>query len=230
MSGRGVQGTLGSGPIVVVNPNSDRSVTEAISRALERFRLPGGPAVECVTFADGPIGIVTERDVQEAALRFGDYAAARTDAGALVSACYSQPGIDLARSLTRVPVIGIQDAGVLAALARADLFGVVAVAPASIPRHLRHLRRLGVDGRLAGEVALAEPVSVAESGRGERSFELLLQAAAALHERGAGAVVLGCAGMSGHRERLERETGLPVIDPTQAAVAMALGALLPVAA
>lgn len=215
-----------SGPIVVVNPNSDAAVTEALSRALDRFRLPGAPAIECVTFQEGPLGIATERDVQEAALRFGDYAGARPDAGALISACYSQPGVDLARSLTRVPVVGIQDAGVLAALARADIFGVIAVAEGSIPRHLRHLRRLGVEGRLAGEVALGEPVSVGESGRGERSFGLLLEAGRKLRALRAGAVVLGCAGMSGHRARLEAELGLPVIDPTQAAVALALGIVL----
>lgn len=216
-----------SGPIVVVNPNSDRAVTDALSAALEGFRWPGGPAIECVTFEDGPPGIMSERHVAEAALAFGAYAASRPDAGALVSACYSQPGVDLARSLTNVPVIGIQDAGVLAALCRADLFGVIAVAPASIPRHLRHLRRLGVDGRLAGEVALAEGVSVGESGRGERSFQLLLQAGTELKRLGAGAIVLGCAGMSAQRARLEGELALPVIDPTQAAVAMALGILQP---
>lgn len=214
-------------PIVVVNPNSDQTVTDALSQALESFRLPGGPQIECVTFEDGPIGIMTERHVQEAALRFGDYAATRPDAGAIISACYSQPGVDLARSLTSVPIIGIHDAGVLSALARADLFGVIAVAPGSIPRHLRHLRRLGADARLAGEVALAETMSVAESGHGERSFALLMQAARQLSAMGAGAIVLGCAGMSGHRARLEIELGLPVIDPTQAAVAIALGTILP---
>ncbi|NDV87652.1 Asp/Glu racemase [Aurantimonas aggregata] len=216
-----------SPPIVVVNPNSDEAVTQAMSAALEGFRLGGGPAIECVTFDDGPIGIMTELHVQEAALRFGQYAQTRPDAGALISACYSQPGVDLARSLTRVPVIGIQDAGVLSALARADLFGVIAVAPGSIPRHLRHLRRLGADRRLAGEVALSEPVSVAESGRGERSFGLLMEAGSRLAAMGAGAVVLGCAGMSGHRARLEAELGIVVIDPTQAAVALALAAILP---
>lgn len=215
-----------SGPIVVVNPNSDRIVTEALSGTLDAFRLPGGPTIDCVTFDEGPIGIFTERHVQEAALRFGDYAATRQDAGAIISACYSQPGVDLARSLTKTPIIGIQDAGVLTALSRADLFGVIAVAEKSIPRHLRHLRRLGVENRLAGEVALAETLSVAESGRGERSFALLHQAGTALGVMGAGAIVLGCAGMSGHRARLEAELGIPVIDPTQAAVAMALGMLL----
>jgi Asp/Glu/hydantoin racemase len=38
--------------------------------------------------------------------------------------------------------------------------------------------------------------------------------------------VLGCAGLSAHRARLEEAINRPVVDPTQAAVAMALGAVL----
>jgi Asp/Glu/hydantoin racemase len=71
----------------------------------------------------------------------------------------------------------------------------------SIPRHLRLLRRLGVEQRLAAKVPL-EGVSVADSGHGEESFAQLRQAGEALLAAGAGAVVLGCAGMSGHRRRL----------------------------
>jgi Asp/Glu/hydantoin racemase len=36
---------------------------------------------------------------------------------------------------------------------------------------------------------------------------------------------MGCAGMSRHRGPLEKALGIPVIDPTQAAVTMALGAV-----
>jgi Asp/Glu/hydantoin racemase len=34
---------------------------------------------------------------------------------------------------------------------------------------------------------------------------------------------MGCAGMARHRHQLEQALGIPVIDPTQAAVTMALG-------
>jgi Asp/Glu/hydantoin racemase len=34
---------------------------------------------------------------------------------------------------------------------------------------------------------------------------------------------MGCAGMARHRRSLETALGIPVIDPTQAAVTMALG-------
>jgi Asp/Glu/hydantoin racemase len=36
---------------------------------------------------------------------------------------------------------------------------------------------------------------------------------------------MGCAGMARHRKPLEEALGLPVVDPTQAAVAMAIGAV-----
>lgn len=214
------------GPILVINPNSSESVTEGLREAVAGMQFPGGPVIECVTIRQGPPGVVTQRHVDEAALATADLIENRPDASAYVLACYSQPGLDLARSITTKPVYGIQDAGVLSALALADLFGVIAVAEGSIPRHLRNLRRLGVDGRLAGEVALEGSISVAESGHGEESYSALLKAGTKLPQMGAGAVVLGCAGMSGHRRRLEIELGIRVIDPTQAAVAMALGAVL----
>jgi Asp/Glu/hydantoin racemase len=48
----------------------------------------------------------------------------------------------------------------------------------------------------------------------------------ALREQdGAMSIVMGCAGMARHRKPLEEALGIPVIDPTQAAVAMAVGTL-----
>ncbi|WP_332119290.1 aspartate/glutamate racemase family protein [Azorhizobium caulinodans] len=214
------------GPILVINPNSDVAVTEALSRAVEPFRLGGGPAIECVTIAESPLGIMTQRDVYEAALRTADLAKARPDASAIVIACYSQPGLDLLRTETRRPVVGMQDAGVLAAMGLADRFGVIAVAEGSIPRHLANLARMGVMSRLAGEVAPARALTVAESGDPAASFDLLREAGTKLKQMGAGAIILGCAGMSPQRGILEEALGIPVVDATQAAVAQALGRVL----
>jgi allantoin racemase len=44
-------------------------------------------------------------------------------------------------------------------------------------------------------------------------------------EDGADVIVLGCAGMARHRAPLEAALGVAVIDPTLAAVAMAIGAV-----
>ena len=145
----------------------------------------------------------------------------RRDADAFVIACYSDPGVYACREATDVPVLGIQECGVLAALARVERFGVIALSGASIERHMRRLRALGLESRLAGE--RPANLSVAESGD---DFAALLRTGRELRDLdGAGAVILGCAGMARLRPELERELELPVIDPTQAAVVQAIGIL-----
>ncbi|HYX63908.1 MAG TPA: aspartate/glutamate racemase family protein, partial [Burkholderiales bacterium] len=42
-------------------------------------------------------------------------------------------------------------------------------------------------------------------------------------DHGADVVVMGCAGMARYRKPLQDEIGIPVVEPTQAAVAMAIG-------
>jgi Asp/Glu/hydantoin racemase len=43
---------------------------------------------------------------------------------------------------------------------------------------------------------------------------------------GADVLILGCAGLADHRLGLEAAVGLPVVEPTQAATALAVGATL----
>ena len=47
-----------------------------------------------------------------------------------------------------------------------------------------------------------------------------------IDQHGARVIIMGCAGMARYRARLEVELGVPVIDPSQAGVAMAIGQLL----
>ena len=65
------------------------------------------------------------------------------------------------------PVFGIAECGVLTAMARAETFGVIAIAQRSIRRHIRYLRQMGLMDRLAGERPLN--MSVAETASGRRN-------------------------------------------------------------
>jgi len=120
-------------------------------------------------------------------------------------------------------VFGIAECGVLTALACAERFGVIAILQRSIARHMRYLRQMGLMDRLAGERPLE--LSVAESAS-EKTLPRMIEVGRALKEQdGANAIVMGCAGMARHRKPLEDALGIPVIDPTQAAVTMAIGAV-----
>ena len=57
----------------------------------------------------------------------------------------------------------------------------------------------------------------------------LIAAAQDLGAMGARTVILGCTGMAHHRDAIQQATGLPVIEPCQAAAAIAVGMALTLA-
>jgi allantoin racemase len=205
--------------ILVVNPNSSVACSDGISAALAQFRLPGGPRFDVVTLREGPPAIYDWRDwhsVVEPLCRLIE----REPADAYVIACASDPGIEAARGVTRQPVFGVFRSAVAVAVARAERFGVLAIVEASKARHLAALRAMGLESRLAAEVALNVTMDTLLDPDAARSR--LIEAARACAAAGAGTVILGCTGMAHHRAVVEDAAGVPVIEPCQAAAAIAL--------
>jgi Asp/Glu/hydantoin racemase len=144
------------------------------------------------------------------------------EAAGFVIACFGDPGVHALRDRTAKPVLGIQEAAVATALTLGQRFGIIAILPASIPRHLRSLGAMGVLDRLAGDRALG--LGVAELADPGVTQTRLIDTGRALRDQdGADVLILGCAGMARYRPVLEQVLQIPVIDPCQAAVAMALG-------
>lgn len=211
--------------ILVINPNSNEAVTKGLAEALAPIELPGAPVIECRTLKEGPAGIETQEHVESVTLPLARMVAGEEACDAFVLACYSDPGLHVCREATRKPVFGINELGVLTALARGERFGVIAIKQRSIRRHIRYMRQMGLLERLAGERPL--DMSVAETVSGEKTLARMIDVGRELRDRdGADVIVMGCAGMARHRGPLEAELGVPVIDPTQAAVAMAVGTVL----
>lgn len=209
--------------LLVINPNSSQTVTDGISAALEAFRYNGGPIIDCATLAEGPPGIETQRHVDQVV----DPLCAlieREDgqSDGFVIACFSDPGLHSARSITRKPVMGISECGFLTATTLGERFGIIAILPGSIPRHLRMIRQIGLMDRFAGDRPLG--LGVTELADRAKNYQKMVETGRALKDQdGADVIILGCAGMAAIRTDLSHDIGLPVVDPTQAAVAMALG-------
>jgi Asp/Glu/hydantoin racemase len=214
-----------SRPIVVINPNSTAAVTAAIDRALRPWRIAGGPAIECVTLPEGPPGIETQAHVEQVVPPICRLVRAREDAAAFVIVCFSDPGLHVAREATARPVLGLAECGLLTALTQGERFGIVAILKTSLPRHLRYVRQLGLEARFAGEEPLG--LGVVELADDTRTFQRMIEVGGRLRDaHGADVLVLGCAGMAQYLGALVDALGLPVVDPTQAAVTMAIGAVL----
>ncbi|MBP0599223.1 aspartate/glutamate racemase family protein [Herbaspirillum sp. LeCh32-8] len=209
--------------IFVINPNSTAAVTRGIDAAMAPLRMAGGPAIECLSLQSGPPGIQTQQDVDAVAPQLVSLATSlRARAAAFVVACFSDPGLHAVREAVDVPVLGIMESGVLTALTLGQRFGVIAILKGSIPRHLRAYGAMGVESRLAGELAIG--LNVTELAQYERTLARMTEVGRRLRdEKGADVIVMGCAGMALYREPLQEALGIPVVEPSQAAAAMAIG-------
>jgi allantoin racemase len=208
--------------ILVINPNCSVDCSAGIEAAIAPFRFAGGPVVDVATLAEGPPAIYSWRDwhaVVEPLCRL----VGQSTADAYVIACASDPGIEAVRAVTGRPVLGVFRSAVAAAMARTERFGVIAIVEASKARHMLALRAMGLAERLAAEVALNVTMEALLDPDLARAG--LIAAARQLAAAGAGAIVLGCTGMAHHREAIADAVGLPVIEPCQAGVLHAIGAV-----
>jgi allantoin racemase len=91
-----------------------------------------------------------------------------------------------------------------------------------VPRHLRYIAAMGVGQRLAGDLPIG--MKVTELADARTTLTRLIETGRQLREQhGADVLVMGCAGMARYRADLEEALQIPVVEPTQAAVAMAIG-------
>ena len=209
--------------ILVINPNSTEAVTCAIDEAMVPLRFPGGPEIGCMTLREGPPGVESQSDADAViaplcrALRD-----AELETTAFVIACFSDPGLFSAREATTKPVLGIAECGILTALTLGHRFGVISILARSVPRHLRYIAAIGVGQRLAGDLPIGLGVTQLSDTRA--TLDRMIDVANRLRDQhGADVLVMGCAGMARYRAELEEAVRIPVVEPTQPAVAMAIG-------
>lgn len=211
--------------IYVLNASSrtDTGITEDLARSLQPLRSPQGPSVQCLTLTEGPNGISTKRDSDRAAIAVTDFIERHhehPDAGAFVVACFTDPGVEAAREFSSKPVLGIGQAGITTALTLGDRLGLIAVSRNSEGRNRRLLRAYGHEARLAGHASL--DLDYADLQVPDRVRERLAEVARELVSgRGADVLLFAAAGLERYRARLERDAGVPVVDPTQAAAGLA---------
>jgi len=212
-----------SDSIVVINPNSTERVTAGIDEAMAPLRIAGGPKIACLTLAEGPPGIESQLDADGVIAPLCRLIRARdNEAAAFVVACFSDPGLFAAREATRKPVLGIAECGILTALTLGHRVGVISILARSVPRHLRYYSAMGVESRIVGDLAIE--ISIAGLADEHLTLKRMIDIGARLKdERQADVLVMGCAGMARFRSRLQASLGVPVVEPTQAAVAMAIG-------
>ncbi|MDP3339213.1 aspartate/glutamate racemase family protein [Frigidibacter sp.] len=205
--------------LLVVNPNSNPAVNFLLRAVADRV-LPAGAVAQIVSSAQSPLSIETPAHRARAEPLAVGLLAAHPGFDAYVMACFDDIALSEGRRLLPAPVIGAVEAAVAMARLRADRFAVVTTVETAIPGIRRVLDGLGAGPQCAVHAA---GIGVATAANGSRAADLRLDAAIA-HARdrgGAGAIILGSAGLAGRAAELEARHGLPVIDAMEAAIRLA---------
>lgn len=207
--------------ILLVNPNTTASMTATAADAARRVAAKGTEILPR-TSKMGPASIEGYYDealavpglLQEIA------SGAMEGAQATIIACFDDTGLDAARAMANMPVIGLCEAAVATAGFIAQRFSIVTTMERSrLP--IEHLvQRYGAANRCTVRAAdipvlsLEDPISNARA-------RLRAEIATALREDRSDAIILGCAGMADLVDAFAKEFQVPVIDGVAAAVKQA---------
>ena len=206
---------------------SDKAMSRETMDALEKMlkvALSSDAEVSVDCIIKGPDELVCNTDEAFAAAEMlkESIRAEKEGYDAIVIYCVSDVGIDAIRENVRIPVIGPGETSLAAASMICNRFTVLTSESINIPRTYRRLMRNGIAReKMAAVRALDIPIG--ELRTNPEATEKYLKAVCkkAVEEDHSDGIILGCLGMAGYGEKLEKELPVKIIDPAFLAVAYA---------
>jgi len=208
--------------ILIINPNTTVSMTEAIGKAASKA-ASAGTTILAVNSDRGPASIQGAED-GEAALPglyavFDRHMSTGHSFDAVIIACFDDTGLGELRARCDVPVTGIGEAAYLLAAEKATPFSVVTTLAVSIPVLEHNIRSYGLSAQ-CGRVRASEiPVLDLEQHPEQALARIGSEITEAIETDHCRSIVLGCAGMADMALILENTYSIPVVEGVSAAVA-----------
>lgn len=204
--------------ILIINPNSDLEMTEAIQRTADNF-IDEEFEVICKPTSGAPKFIETYEDELKAAPGMIQLVRENEEEfDAFIVACHDDPNLDVIKEITKKPVVGIGEASMKIASMLGHRFSVVSTSKHSIPIKEELVRKYYLQDVLASVSAPEEDMS--EYNEEEKYLQV---AKFAIEKDMAEVIVLGCAGMTGLDKYLEEKLGVPVLDGVICALIITMG-------
>ena len=207
--------------ILVINPITTDSFNDMTKNYLEKIKSPD-VEIEVVNIKDGPSSIETFYDEAFALpgilKTVNEY---KTRCDAIVINCFADPGINAARELIDIPVVGPAEASMMIALMLGHKFGVISTFRNTGPWVELQTRNMGIEQRLAGAVGIDIPVLELGSDLKKTARYLVDAARDLIESKGAEVIILGCTGMAPVARIVKEELEVPVIEPMATAFKVA---------
>ncbi len=208
--------------ILVINPNTSESMTDHIREALVEIKR-SDTELTVVCPDKGPETIESAYDEAFAVPPTLDLVKKANEDGydAVILACFSDPGLEPAKEISDIPVIGIEEASLHVAAMLGAKFSVMTPRKQRIPSKREHVHMRGLGHFLASVRSLDLTVAETDADPERTKRRVLEVAQEAVETDGAEVIVLGCAGMAGYASEIEEKLKIKVIDPTAVALKVA---------
>jgi allantoin racemase len=207
--------------LLLLNPNTTEAVTSLLMDAA-RPAASAGTAIEAMTAPRGVPYIATRAEALVGGLVTLETLAARQqDFDAAIIAAFGDPGLGAARELFPLPVVGLAEAGMLAASMLGRKFSIVSFSDALEPWYRECVEWHGMSERCAGIRTLGGGFrSIAEVQQEKEALLVGLAREAAEADR-ADVIVLAGAPLAGLAARVRDQIDVPVVECVAAAVRLA---------
>jgi len=208
--------------ILLANPNSTESLTEACAELARRAASPG-TLIESWSNRDGPPAVDSV---------FADYMAGRPLAlalaalapppDAIVLAGFGNYGTGAVKEVLEAPVVSMAEAAMAMAVPLCHRFAIVTTAARMIPYTEDVVQQAGFASRCAAVRAVElPPIGLLALDDGRVVEALAAAVAGVTAETGADLVILGGARLSPYAAPLRAQSRVPVLEPIACGVQMA---------
>lgn len=196
--------------ILMFNPNTSKEVTEKMKIEAQKYENEN-LIIDVKMASMGPEGIENSYDqVIAAYVVVEEFKKLEDEYDAFVIGCFADPGLEAAKSILKVPVIGMFEAAIYEASLRGSKFSTLGTGDSNeIAAVIKSAREYGLSDRLASANCLGIGVAgVTEDTKDVVKEEIQKY----VSEDGAGTIILTCAAFSGYGSVLTKELGINVID------------------
>lgn len=200
--------------LLVINPNTSKEMTESIRKTIDRCKDKradvsvvmsdfGAPSLE--SFYDyhlasfGCFRLLKDRDKEY---------------DGILIACFGDPGLYALKEISESTVIGMAEASIAMSTLMGQKFGLLVASEKAVPMMKDMVHQYSFDDRLASIETIGLNVLQLEADRA-LSIQKLTEAGKKSIDHGADVLILGCAGMTGFKNEIEKSLGVPVIDPLE---------------
>ena len=206
--------------ICIINPNTTRAMTQKIDLTAKKFASVDTEIVS-VEPNVGPESIEGFYDEAFCIPGLVEEIEKHSDADSYIIACFDDTGLEVIRSITQKPVIGIGEAAYHIATMVAGNFTVITTLSRSIRPLTHNLKKYGLFENCVKVTAIEVPVLDLENISSENLYKINKVIKDTIENDNVESIILGCAGMADLARNLEIKHKLPVIEGVSSAVVLA---------